>query len=382
MWRHFDRDSIDNDLAIIRDLGFSCIRVFPLWEDFQPKPKTIQSAMLDRLVDLLEIASEKSLQVMVTLFTGYVGGLVCLPPWMLLASSSYGQKRILSIDKIRSNKTRNPYSDSEVIEAQIFFLRELLSAVSGHPALYGWNLGNEPSQWALPADRFSVELWLQVMAETLKERDNTLPLTLTLRVADLTETSGLTPGLAAKQLDFLAINVPQHPTWWTKDPVDAGVLPCLGRITAWLAQRPVLIQEFGLATQPLLSGTGSLDLVKDEDRFLVNEEDAAQFAENALLHLQRFDLMGGFWKSYGDYHPSIWGWPPLDTSINSRFSGLVRHDGSFKPAASVFKSRPVQTVQVKILDEWLDVSEQEYYRNPRHHLSRLCNRFREYSSLG
>ena len=381
MWRRFDRDSIEDDLAVIRDLGFSCIRIFPLWEDFQPKPRTIQAVMLDRLVELLEIAAERSLQVMVTLFTGYVSGLVCLPPWMLLASTSSGQKRILSIDKIRFNNARNPYSDSEVIEAQIFFLRELLSAVSGHPALYGWNLGNEPSQWALTADRFSVELWLQAMAETLKERDNSLPLTLTLRVEDLIQTNGLTPRLAGKHLDFLAINVPQHPTSWTKNPFDAGVLPCLGRITAWLAQRPVMIQEFGLATQPLVSGTDSLDLVKDEDRFLVSEEDAAQFAENALAHLQRFDLMGGFWTSYGDYHPSIWRWPPLDTSINARFSGLIRTDGSFKPAAFVFKSRPVQTVEVDISDEWLDVSEEQYYQNPSHHLSRLCNRFREYSSL-
>ena len=164
-----------------------------------------------------------------------------------------------------------------------------------------------------------------------------------------------------------------------KDPSEAGIPSFLGCITAWLTQGPVMIQEFGLATHP---GIDNLDLAKDKEHFLVSEEKAAQFAQNALAHLQRFNLLGGFWKSYGDYHPSIWGWPPLDTSINERFSGLIHYDGTFKPAAYVFKSRPVQTVEAESSDEWLDVAEEEYYQNPRDHLARLCSRFREYYSLG
>ena len=381
MWREFDKDPIDQDMAIISDLGFSCVSISLLWEDFQPKPKSVPAVMLDRLVEFLEVANGRDLEVMVGLFAGHICGLNWLPPWMLLASTSPGQYKVFSLDKIRPNKLRNPYADSEVIEAQIFFLNELLNAVSGHPALNSWNLGNEPSLWAIPPDKLSAELWLQVMTETLKEKDNTLPVTLGLRVKALTESGGLTLGLAAKYLDYIAIHVHQNHTPWSKDPCDAAIHCFLGCIARWLVRSPVLIQELGLATKPRLPEGGDRDLEGEVEPFLVSEEDAAQFAENVLNHLRRFSLKGAFWKSYGDYHPSIWEWPPLDTSIRERFCGLVRYDGTLKPAAFAFKFRPTEPVEIGDSDEWLDLSVEKYYLNPHQHLARLYRRFREYYSL-
>ena len=69
MWRQFDRSLIKEDVATISDLGFSCLRIFPLWEHFQPKPKVVPPAMLDQLVEVLEMAGDRNLKVMVTLFT-------------------------------------------------------------------------------------------------------------------------------------------------------------------------------------------------------------------------------------------------------------------------------------------------------------------------
>jgi endo-1,4-beta-mannosidase len=91
MWRQFDRSSIKEDMATISDLGFSCVRIFPLWEHFQPKPKIVPPARLDQLVEFLEMAGDRNLNVMVTLFTGHMNGLNWLPPWMLLASTERGQ---------------------------------------------------------------------------------------------------------------------------------------------------------------------------------------------------------------------------------------------------------------------------------------------------
>jgi len=52
MWREFDKAVMDQDVAIISGLGLSCIRIHLLWEDFQPTPKTVPAAMLERLVEL------------------------------------------------------------------------------------------------------------------------------------------------------------------------------------------------------------------------------------------------------------------------------------------------------------------------------------------
>jgi endo-1,4-beta-mannosidase len=381
MWRQFDRSSIREDMAIIGDLGFSCVRIFPLWEHFQPKPKIVPPAMLDQLVEVLEMAGDSNLNVMVTLFAGHMNGLNWLPPWMLMASTERSRYKVFSMDKVRTNKIMNQYVDSEIMEAQIFFLRELTSAVSGHPALYAWNLGNEPSLWAIPPDEFSAELWLQAMTETLKEKDDTVPITLGLHVNDLTESGGLKPRLVAKYLDYLAIHVPPGPVPWAKDPLDAALPSFLGCIVGWLGNMPVFVQDFGVATEPVFPKADSRDLERGADLVLVSEEDSARMTAEVWTRLRRFKMMGGFWKTYGDYHPSIWAWPPLDEKVSERFCGLVRYDRSPKPAASVLESRPTGAEENAVFVEWIDLPEEDYYRDPRQQLARLYRRFREYYSF-
>jgi len=51
MWREFDKDVIEEDMSIISGLDLSSIRIFLLWEDFQPAPKSVPAVMLDRLVE-------------------------------------------------------------------------------------------------------------------------------------------------------------------------------------------------------------------------------------------------------------------------------------------------------------------------------------------
>ena len=92
-------------------------------------------------------------------------------------------------------------------------------------------------------------------------------------------------------------------------------------------------------------------------------------------------MVGGFWKTYGDYHPSIWDWPPLDKGLSERFCGLMRSDGSPKLAASVLESGPSEPEEDEVFVEWLDLPEEDFYRDPRQQLGRLYRRFQEYYSF-
>ena len=381
MWREFDKAAIDEDLAIISDLGLSCARIFLLWEDFQPTPKSVPAAMLDRLVELLETADEKNIKVVVTLFTGHLCGMNWLPPWMLLASADPKKTPVFSLGKVRFNRIGNQYDEAEIMEGQIYFLEEMANAVAGHPALFSWDLGNEPSRCSVALNKFRVELWLQAMTETLKEKDDRVPLTLGFHFGDLRRSEGLTPGLAAKYLDYLSINGQHQGIPWADDPLAPTLPSFLGSMVRWLGKGPVMIKEFGLATKSILPGARGSAGGGEVDPLLVSEEDAALLAENTLLHLRRSHLMGAFWKSYGDYHPAIWKWPPLDQRQTERFSGLVRYDGTPKDAVSVLKSGPSVSGLEEISSEWLDLTHEEYYQDPDQHLRRLYGRFREYCSL-
>ena len=381
MWREFDKAVMDQDVAIISGLGLSCIRIYLLWEDFQPTPKTVPAVMLERLVELLEMAEEKNIKVVVTLFTGHICGLNWLPPWMLLASADPNQSPVFSLGKVRFNRIKSPYGEPDIMESQIYFLGELANAVSGHPALLCWDLGNEPSRWSPSADNFAVEIWLQAMTETMKKRDDRVLLTLNLHVSDLGRSKGLTPSLAAKYLDYLSISGQPQGVPWAGDPFSPA-LPCfLGSVAGWLGKVPVMIQEFGLATKSILPGRRDSEQGSKGDQLLASEEDAAMYAEDVILNLRRLHLMGALWKSYGDYHPSIWEWPPLNNLTTERFSGLVRYDGTLKVAASVFKSEVSGLEKEGISSEWIDLSQEEYYRDPDKHLRRLYGRFRDYYSF-
>jgi len=382
MWRHFDPATIKEDIATIAELGCSCVRIFLLWEDFQPHPRQCSVPMLDHLVKLMELAGDRGLKVMPTLFTGYAAGLTWLPAWMLLASTAGGAQELFSLGKVRSLKPKNPYEDPEVIEAQLYFLRELLNALPGHPALFAWDLGNEPCRWAKPPDETAVSIWFQAVTETLRERTGSVAITLGLGAQDLEANPRLSLLLPSQYLDYVSLHVYPYRLAWAEGSTDPGPLPFLASIARWLAKKPVLLQEFGVPSAPVVRQDYLIEELPKHPS-LVDEEDAARFAEKSLNLLRRSKMIGCFWGSYGDYHPTVWARPPLDRNVPERFAGLVRHDGSPKAAAVLFKSpaAPAEGGASEASAEWLDITEAEYLEDPENHLRRLYRCFREYQVL-
>jgi hypothetical protein len=338
--------------------------------------------MLNHLVKLMELAGDRGLKVMPTLFTGYAAGLTWLPPWMLLASTAEGAQEVFCLGKVRSLKPKNPYDDPEAIEAQLYFLRELLDALSGHPALFAWDLGNEPSRWADPPDETAVSIWFQAVTGTLRERTGSVPITLGFGAQDLEANPRLNLILPSRYLDYLSLHVYPYRLSWAEGPADPGPLPFLASLGQWLAKKPVLLQEFGVPTAPVMRQEDLTEKLSKHPS-LVDEEDAARFAEKSLTLLRRSKMIGCFWGSYGDYHPTVWTRPPLDRNVPERFAGLFRHDGSPKVAAALFKSlaASAESGDSEASADWLDVTEEEYLQDPATHLRRLYRRFREYQVL-
>jgi hypothetical protein len=382
MWRHFDPATIKEDMATIAELGCSCLRIFLLWEDFQPYPRQCSVPMLNHLVKLMELAGDRGLKVMPTLFTGYAAGLTWLPPWMLLASTAGDAQEVFSLGKVRSLKPKNPYEDPEVIEAQLYFLRELLNALSGHPALFAWDLGNEPSRWAEPPDETVVSIWFQALTETLRERTGSVPITLGLGAQDLEAKPRLSLLLPSRYLDYVSLHVYPYRLPWAEGPADPGPLPFLGSVAQWLAKKPVLLQEFGVPTAPAVRKEKLTEELPSHPS-LVDEEAAARFAERSLNLLRRFRMMGCFWGSYGDYHPAVWARPPLARNVPERFAGLIRYDRSLKAIASPFKfpTAPAGSGDSEVSADWLDITEEDYLQDPVTHLRRLYRRFKEEQGL-
>ena len=112
-WTDFDKAEVGNDFERIAAAGFDSVRVFLTWEDFQPVPETVNTAMLDRLVTVADLAGRMGLAVMPTLFTGHMSGVNWIPGWAL-GGSDRDRFRVMSGGNPTRSGMRNWYEDAEV----------------------------------------------------------------------------------------------------------------------------------------------------------------------------------------------------------------------------------------------------------------------------
>ena len=82
-WHEFDAGEVREDFTLIRELGLTKVRVFLLWDDFQPTPDSVSAQRLANLRTVADIATEQGLGLDVTFFTGHMSGPNWPPAWLL-----------------------------------------------------------------------------------------------------------------------------------------------------------------------------------------------------------------------------------------------------------------------------------------------------------
>lgn len=162
--------------------------------------------------------------------------------------------------------------------------------------------------------------------------------------------------------------------------LDPELVPFACALTAQLSgqRRPPLMQEFGLCMAP--KGSTGISIVDDflgqpRKQYLASEDEGATYYESVITRLAQTGAAGAYAWCYADYDAQLFDRPPLDRAVRERTFGLVRADGSEKPAAQVFRglraSRDAEGLPRGTQPEVLDVRADEYYRAPGAHFARL-----------
>ena len=327
-WQQFDGDETARDFARMRASGGDLVRLFLLWEDFQPDPERVSEDALAHLLTVADLASANRLQILPTLFCGHMSGANFVPEWAL-GRPGGARFRTVANGRVDTRVTRNWYADDEIGRAQALLARECARALAGHPALWGWDLGNENSNCCIPASRELGIRWLERMAEAIRRSDPGCHLTLGLHMEDLQEDRRIGPAEAARVCDILCMHGYPMYCSWAAGPTDAALLGFLAAVTRQLGGRDVLFAEFGAATR-------SDDRQADRlwgDR-LLDEKVAGEYIERAFATVHAAGTVGGLVWCFADYAERIWSEPPLDDAPHERHFGLWRPDGEPKPAAS------------------------------------------------
>ena len=82
-WSDFDAGEVREEFAVIKEIGMNVVRLFLLWDDFQPEPDSVNKEALANLIKVADIAAEHGLGLDVTFFTGHMSGPNWSPRWLL-----------------------------------------------------------------------------------------------------------------------------------------------------------------------------------------------------------------------------------------------------------------------------------------------------------
>jgi endo-1,4-beta-mannosidase len=381
-WTRFDPQEVRDDFALIARLRLRLVRIFLLWEDWQPDPHTVSSEALNHFETVCDLAAEHGLQLDVTFFTGHMSGPNWVPSWLLLEGEPLPThvRQVISGGRSANRGYRNPYSHPQTLAAEERLLEAVVRRFHSHPAIAIWNLGNEPDLFARPNDAAAARDWVSRMAGLIKEIDPDHPVTLGLHAASLVQDNGLRVHEIFDRLDLAVMHGYPMYADWAQGPLDPHFVPFLAALTTALCGKPTLMEEFGGPTAPFgqPSFTWEWTAFGDPRRvYMASEQEFAAYLQKVLPGLQAVGATGAMLWCYADYDPTLYGQPPLDESRHERYFGLVRSDGSLKAhARTLYEFAGANpTVQPPTRTVTLDLSPAEYYENPRHHAERLYHQF-------
>lgn len=270
----FDPTIIKNDFNIIKDLRLNTIRIFIGYEDFGEA--TVSQEKLEKLQQLLDEASHANLQVIVTLFDFY--GDYSVFDW------TRTQKHLITI----------------------------ASAIKDHPALYAWDLKNEPDL-DFEARRASlVTAWAKQMTQSLRSADPDHPITIGW-------SSPETALILEKEVDYISFH-------YYKDLADVS------KIYAELQQqtdKAIVLEEIGLSSYRGLWNP-----------FGYSEKDQANFYTEFLALQKKKNIPYLSWTLYDfkEIPQQVAGSYPWRKNKQLYF-GLIDTDGGKDDTYQVLKNR-------------------------------------------
>jgi endo-1,4-beta-mannosidase len=381
-WADFERDEVAEEFDVIASLGMSVVRIFLLWDDWQPDPRSVSPDRLRDLGTVLDLAAERGLGLDITFFTGHMSGPNWAPGWLLdpraSAHPSPDVRQVVSGGVVVDGSYRNMFHDPPALAGERLLLETVVAEYREHPGVWMWNLGNEPDLFAHPVDAGAGQAWVREMTGVVKAIDPAHAVTTGLHTANLFADNGLRVDQVFAESDVAVMHGYPMYVDWARDPLDADFVPYLCALVTALTGKPCLAEEWGGCTSPDTPGSVVWEWIaygSPRDQFMAGEQAFADYVAAVLPRLVEVGATGAFMWCFADYHPDLWDRPPCDPggAKHERHFGLVRPDGSLKPHADVIRSfadsRPQVRPAAKTVD--LDVSPDQYYLDPVGHARRL-----------
>ncbi|MHB8140862.1 MAG: glycoside hydrolase 5 family protein [Vulcanimicrobiaceae bacterium] len=349
-WERFDLNEMCDDFAQIAALGFDVVRFFLRWESFQPSPEQIDAGALAHFEQVMTALDEAGLRGMPTLFCGHMSGVNWLPEWTLDPGTPAGRFRTISGGRERTCGIGDFYADPNLLSAQERLARALGERVRAHPALLGWDLGNEFSNLRQPTSAADAAGWSARLSCALEE-SSARPVSAGTHGEDLSQDRNLR--LSSLCAPFAYATMHGYPVYssFARNRLDPNVVPFLAELASACAGKPVLFTELGNPGAPRgtvspgdrvpLPGEAPLRadaLPKNAAPYAcATDEEMARYAHETIARLHARGALGAFWWCFADYARDLADQPPFDRAPHELHFGIVDADGNAKPVAQALR---------------------------------------------
>jgi len=276
------------------------------------------------------------------------------------------------------------FHDETALNAERLLLSTVVGELKDHPAIWMWNLGNEPDLFAWPNSSDEGAAWVKEMVGLIKSIDPNHPVTIGLHGDGLHRDNGLRIDKVYENTDVAVMHSYPMYTKWAREPLDPDFVPFTCAMTAALCGKPVLMEEFGGCTaqpgEPSHIMNWAETNGREREQFMAGEDEFAEYISLVLPKLQDSGATGAVLWCYADYVPELWDLPPCQNAIHERFFGLVRPDGSLKPHAKAIQEFARTKPMIKPIPEYarITIDPGEFYKEP---ISHLPNLFKKYIEL-
>ena len=381
-WNDFDAAEVADEFDVIASVGMKVVRLFLLWDDWQPAPDIVSAERLRDFGTVCDVAADRGLGLDVTFFTGHMSGPNWSPGWLLdpgaATHPSPDVRQVVSGGQVVDSTYRNMFHDPIALEAEVHLLTAVVETYREHDAIWMWNLGNEPDLFARPRTAADGRAWVREMTGLIKDLDPVHPVTTGLHTANLFNDNGLRVDEVFAESDVAVMHGYPMYVHWARDNLDPDFVPYLCALVTALSGKPCLAEEWGGCTSP---DTAESVVWKwtaygsPRQQFMAGEGAFADYVGEVLPRLVEVGSTGAFLWCFADYAEDLWDRPPCDPggAKHERHFGLVRPDGSLKPHADVIRrfAESGPTVEKAAKTVTLDVTPDEYYTDPSGHAQRL-----------
>ncbi len=385
-WSDFDAAEVADEFDVISDVGMDTVRIFLLWDDWQPAPDVVSPQRLRDFGVVCDLAASRGLGLDVTFFTGHMSGPNWSPGWLLDADTTHYPARnrlqVVSGGRVVAASYRNMFHDPVALGAERLLLETVVGAYRDHGAIWMWSLGNEPDLFAEPHTAAAGRAWVRDMTAVIKSIDPHHSVSCGLHAASLFANNGLRVDQVFTETDAAVMHGYPMYVDWARDPLDPDFVPYLCALVTALCDKPCLAEEWGGCTSPDTDDSVMWEWTpygKPRSQLMAGEEAFAEYVAGVLPRLVDVGSTGAFLWCFADYAEDLWDRPPCDPggAKHERHFGLVRPDGSLKPHADTILRFAATNpkVQPPLKAVALGITPEEYYQDPEGHARRLHEGF-------